>query len=498
MSDRRRTLLRMCGVTKRFGPVTALNNVDLEVAGGTVYALCGENGAGKSTLMKILAGVYPPDAGFIELDGVRQTFARPGEALAAGISMLYQELDLAPDLTVTENLFLGAELRRGPWLDQSAMRRRTAELIARYGFRLDPEARIRELPVGECQVVELLKAIHRRARILVMDEPTSSLSEAEAERLFAIIRQLREDGLAIIYISHRMEEVMALADVVTVLRDGEMVHTAPARELTIPAIVGAMVGRELSDFYPRREPHPGEVILQVEKLASAEGISDISFALRRGTITGLAGLIGAGRSELARVLFGLVRPTAGRILLRGREVRFAAPGAAIDAGIGLVTEDRRRSGLCVNLPCSWNLALPCYPRVGMRFRIAPQRERALALRCGEAVRVKWRDPEDPAASLSGGNQQKLLLGRWLPLDPEILIVDEPTRGVDVGARREIYTLLNELADRGKAVLVISSDLPELFGITERLLVMRRGRLVAERETAKTTPEEVMQLAAVEE
>jgi ribose transport system ATP-binding protein len=489
--------LSMTHISKTFGPVRALDDVSFSVRAGTVHALCGENGAGKSTLMKILAGVYQPDAGTIRVFGVDHRMATPSDALSAGISMLYQELDLAEDLTVYENVFLGREMHASiPFMvDHAGMIEKTRDLCSQYGFDLDPTATIRQLTPGQCQVVELLKALMREARIIVMDEPTSSLSEAEAASLFRIVDALRHRGLAIVYISHRMEEIKSLADEITVLRDGAVAGGDKAGNLTLDQIVKLMVGREIREFYPPRAVSLGDVLLDVDKLESDEGIRDVSFTVRHGEVVGMAGLVGAGRTETARALFGVQPLRAGTIHLNGHAVNIRNPADAIRNGMALLTEDRKRTGLCTELPCSWNLMLPNYARAGMRTVLDLGRERSLCMEYGEKVKVKWRDPEAPASSLSGGNQQKVLIARWLLADAQLVIVDEPTRGIDVGAKKEVYALINELAASGKAILLISSELPELFGVCDRLLVMRRGQLVGDLKVAETTPEDVMHLAA---
>ncbi|MBN1509838.1 MAG: sugar ABC transporter ATP-binding protein [Sedimentisphaerales bacterium] len=499
-SRRGETALRMTGISKRFGPVQALRNVSLAVRPGTVHALVGENGAGKSTLMKILAGVYQPDMGDIEIYGQRRTFVNPAEAIEAGVSMIYQELDLAEHLTVAENIFLGAE-PAGPLpftVSHRQMIARARELAGRFHFDIDPAAKVEDLPTGDCQIIEILKALRRNASILVMDEPTSSLSEREAKRLFEVVRRLRSEGLSIIYISHRLEEIIHLADEVSVLRDGELVHSSPMTSLDIPGIVHHMVGRELTDFFPPRSATIGEVLVQVVDLSSEAGIRGIDFEIRRGEIAGMAGLVGAGRTEVARAIFGVDRRAAGRIILGGRELRIDSPGEAIASGIALLTEDRKRTGLCLELPCSWNVTLPSLDQIGFRPFIKPAREIQIAAEVGSRIAVKWSSPQAPASSLSGGNQQKLLIARWLLANSQFMIFDEPTRGIDVGAKAEVYTLLNRLAEQGKAILFISSELPELFGIADRILVMRRGKLVGDLVTKETTPERVMHLAAVEE
>jgi ABC-type sugar transport system ATPase subunit len=491
--------LEMTGISKHFGPVQALQDVSLTVRTGTVHALVGENGAGKSTLMKILAGVYQPDTGTIEMHGRRQSFVNPAQALEAGISMIYQELDLAEHLTVAENIFLGAEPKGAlPFtVSHKRMIAQAAELARRFGFDLDPAAKVEDLATGDCQIVEILKALRHHASILVMDEPTSSLSEREARRLFQVVRRLRAEGLALIYISHRLEEIIDLADEVSVLRDGVLVHSAAAATLDIPRIVHHMVGRELTDFFPARDAAIGAVLLQVRGLAS-EDVRDISFEVRRGEVVGMAGLVGAGRTEVARVLFGVDKRAAGQVVLDGRELNLGSPADAIASGIALLTEDRKRTGLCVELPCSWNITLPNLAHIGFTPFIRPARESRIAQDAGARIAVKWSSPQALASSLSGGNQQKLLIARWLLADSRFLIFDEPTRGIDVGAKAEVYGLLNRLAEEGKAILFISSELPELFGIADRILVMRRGRLVGDLVTKQTTPEQVMHLAAVEE
>ncbi len=501
MPDSKRYLLEMQHITKAFPPVTALADVTFAARAGSVHALCGENGAGKSTLMKVLSGVHQPDGGKIIIDGVERYFTSPGDALNAGISMLYQELELAEHLTVYENVFLGREIlahRRFHTVDNTAEIQAVEAMLAQYHFNLDVRAPIRNLSPGECQIVELMKELMRNARIIVMDEPTSSLSDAEARSLFRVIRELRAKNLVIIYISHRMEEVLDLADDISVLRDGRVVASAPASELNIGQIVRHMVGREIDDFYPRREPRPGPVRIQIEGLSAKQTrVHDVSFSVRAGEIVGMAGLVGAGRSETARLIFGCDARDSGRVLMDGVPLDIRNPRDAIRAGIAFLTEDRKRTGLCTNLPCSWNVTLPNYENIGMSMLLDLNREDLLCRKLGSEVRVKWSEPSAAADSLSGGNQQKVLLARWLLADSKFMIFDEPTRGIDVGAKKEIYTLLNQLALEGRALLVISSELPELFGICDRILVMRDGRLVADLATDKTTPEEIMRFAALE-
>jgi ribose transport system ATP-binding protein len=495
----RDALLWMRGISKRFGPVQALSDVTFRVRQGTVHALCGENGAGKSTLMKILAGACQPDAGTIELHGRPCRNASPADAIRAGISMIYQELDLAEHLTVAENIFLGAEPRGAlPFtVDRRAMVDQAAALVEQYGFSIDVRATVAGLSTGDCQIVEMLKALRRKAALLVMDEPTSSLSEAEAARLFDVVRQLRSRGLAIAYISHRLEEVIGLADDISILRDGKVVHSAKAADLSIRTIVQHMVGREINEMFPPKDARPGDVRVQVSDLASGAGVEGVSFSIRRGEIVGMAGLMGSGRTEVAQAIFGVTPKRSGRVEVDGAPVDIRSPADAIHHGIALLTEDRKRTGLCLDLPCYCNVTLPNLDVLGMKRIVRPAREIETAARVGAQINVKWTSPRAPTASLSGGNQQKLLVARWLLAESRFMIFDEPTRGIDVGAKREIYALLNTLAREGKAILFISSELPELFGVADRILVMRRGRLAGDLPAAQTSPDEVMHLAAVE-
>jgi len=492
--------LRMAGISKRFGPVLALSDVSFTVRAGSVHALVGENGAGKSTLMKILAGAYQPDTGSIEIDGKVRRFDNPHQALDAGVSMIYQELDLAEHLTAAENVFLGHEPgARLPFMvDYKRMVQDTAILARRFHFDIDPTAAVEDLSTGDCQIVEILKALMRNASIIVMDEPTSSLPETESARLFDVVKQLRNQGLSVVYISHRLEEIVGLADEVTVLRDGRVVHSGLAENLDVPQIVHYMVGRELKEFFPARHVTIGDICVSIDDLSSEGGISNISFNIQSGEIVGMAGLIGAGRTEIARAIFGVDKKTSGKIKLNGKPVEIHSPADAIANNVAFLTEDRKRTGLCVELPCSWNITLPNLVEIGMKMLINPRTERRIAADVASRIAIKWSGPDAPVDSLSGGNQQKLLIARWLLAKSIFMIFDEPTRGIDVGAKKEVYGLLNGLAEQGKAILFISSELPELFGIADRILVMRRGRLVGDLKTAETTQEQVMHLAAVEQ
>ncbi len=495
----RQAALRMTGISKCFGPVQALSKVSFQSKTGSVHALVGENGAGKSTLMKILAGVYQPDEGTIEIGGKMCRFEHPHQALDAGISMIYQELDLAEHLTVAENVFLGNE-PEGIFsftINKKAMIEKTKDLAQSFNFEIDPAAIVEELSTADRQIVEILKALVRKSQIIVMDEPTSSLSEKETGKLFDAVRELRKQNISIIYISHRLEEITGLADDITILRDGRVVHTEPASKLDIPKIVHYMVGRELNEFFPSRSIRIGRPVVKVENLSCGKLINNISFEICSGEIVGMAGLLGAGRTDVARTLFGINKKTSGTFELDGKIIEINSPADAIKNKIAYLTEDRKKTGLCLHLPCSWNITLPNLASIGMKNFIMPKKEQRIVEKIASRISIKWSGPDATVESLSGGNQQKVLIARWLLADSVFLIFDEPTRGIDVGAKKEVYTILNDLACAGKAILFISSELPELFGITDRILVMRRGNLVGSLRTKQTTQEQIMHLAAVE-
>jgi ABC-type sugar transport system ATPase subunit len=490
--------LEMQGISKSFGPIKALEDVTLRVKQGKVHALVGENGAGKSTLMKILAGVHQPDTGTVVRNGKTCSWKDPSDSLAAGVAMIYQELSLAPDLTIAENVWLGIEPRgRLPGTySKSRMLADTRALAERHGFNVDPNQKVENLPASTCQIVEVLKAIARNAEILVMDEPTSSCGESEVSVLLEMVKKLSQGGTTIIYISHRLEEVVEIAGDITVLRDGRAVHTGPIRGLEIRDIVKQMVGRNLGDYFPKRRVQVGSTALSVSELSS-QSVENISFDLRWGEIVGVAGLVGAGRTELARVLCGLDPAIRGSVAIDGKRLKIATPADAISCGVMYVTEDRKRTGLCLDLPAAWNMTLPCLAELGMKHILNLGRENEIAEEAAKKLSLKWSGPGAPASALSGGNQQKLLLGRAIIAESRLWVLDEPTRGVDIAAKVDIYELIGRMVAEGKAVLIISSELPELFGITDRILVMRRGRLVADLVTSETTQETVMHLAAVD-
>jgi ribose transport system ATP-binding protein len=497
----RTAALEMRGITKSFAGNTVLDNVNLSAVAGEVHALIGENGAGKSTLMKILAGAHQPDAGEILIEGRPVRFASPADALAKGIAMIYQELSLAPHLTVAENIFLGREpLSFAPLrvINRREMNERAGRLLSEYGFKLNPRARVERLSAADRQLVEIARASVEARRIIVMDEPTSSLTTREVEELFRLIRDLKAKGLAIIYISHRLEELNSIADRLTVLRDGQAVCQSTWGEISIDEMIRRMAGRELKEIFPPRRSLAGETRLRVEHLTLAGKFEDLTFNARAGEVLGIAGLAGAGRTEMVEAVFGAHSIDSGEVWLNGSRLGGKRPDVAIAGGMGLLTEDRKRTGLCLNLSLAHNLTLANVGALIKNWRLHPKREREAARNYIEKLRIRPADPQKTVARMSGGNQQKMLLARWLFASSQVFLLDEPTRGVDVAARSEIYRAINKLAESGAAVVMVSSDLPELLGMSDRLLVMRRGRLVAELDARQTTQEEVLRHAAVEE
>ncbi|NOZ21253.1 MAG: sugar ABC transporter ATP-binding protein [Planctomycetes bacterium] len=489
--------LRMRGICKSFAGAPVLKDVDLDVRPGEVHAIVGENGAGKSTLMKIAAGAYHPDSGEIIVAGKPRTFRRPVDAIAAGIAMIYQELNLAPHLTVAQNIFLGREPRRARlFLDRTKLRAKSQGLIDRHHFDLNATDRVLSLPTGQRQLVEILKALAADSRLLIMDEPTSSLSESETEELFRIIDALRSAGVGVVYISHRLEEVKRIADRITILRDGEKVAEDENHAIDIPTIVRHMVGREITEFYPPREADIGDVVLSVRNFSCGKMFRSISFDLKAGEIVGMAGLVGAGRTDVAEAVFGVRSLDGGEVLLDGRKISVRSPQEAVRHGIGLLTEDRKRSGLCLNLPVAWNVTLANIQAVLSKLMVNGRRERAVAEDYIDGLGIRGAHAGRMAGLLSGGNQQKVVIARWLFRDSRVLLFDEPTRGIDVGAKRDVYELMNRLASEGKAMLFISSELPELLGMCDRILVMHRGSIVADVNAKETTAEEVMHYAAM--
>ncbi len=492
-------LLEMRGIGKSFPGVRALNAVDFAVQAGEVHALVGENGAGKSTLMKILAGAYSADSGDIRLAGKSVRFADPDDALAAGVVTIYQELNLIPALSVGENIFLGDEPQVGssPVIDWPAVHRRSAELLARVGVVLDTRAPVQSLGVGKQQLVEVAKALHRTPRLIVMDEPTAALGLAEIDELFGVIRELRARGVAIVYISHRLDEIFAICDRVTVMRDGTVVETRTVAGSDVETLVRLMVGRTLECALRTANPPAGRAeVVRVRGLTRRGAFEDVSFVVRRGEIYGLGGVVGAGRTEVARAIFGADPIDAGEIEIDGRPVRITSPRDAVRSGIAMLTEDRKAEGLVLGLPVRVNIALTVLDRLAnMVGFIPPARERSLAQSFISSLHIRTPGPEQLVVNLSGGNQQKVVLAKWLAVKPKLLIFDEPTRGVDVGAKAEIYALIRELVAGGMAVIVISSELPELLSLSDRIGVLKAGRIVAELDAASADEATVLAYAA---
>ncbi|HXF04547.1 MAG TPA: sugar ABC transporter ATP-binding protein [Blastocatellia bacterium] len=492
-------LLRLEGITKAFAGVPVLDDVSFEVAAGEVHALIGENGAGKSTLMKIATGALEPDSGRIFWKGREVLLKSPRQAHALGLAIVHQELMLVPSLSVSENIFLGRHpARRGlfRWVRWSQMHERARELLRALGHDLDPRRPVGELRIAEQQLVEIARALAFEADLIIMDEPTSPLSEHETQKLFGTIRQLKERGVSIVYISHRLREIYDIADRVTVLRDGRRVATARVAETTPDDLVRWMVGREISQHFPAPSTRPvATEVLRVEGLTARGKFSDISFTLRRGEILGIAGLVGAGRTELLEALFAAPPPDAGRIYLNGRPVRFRTPVDAVRHGLALVTDDRKTKGLVLGGSVRFNIELAVKDRLAwLGLILPPTRERELAQQFVRELRIKTRHIEEPVIYLSGGNQQKVVLARWLAADSLIFLLDEPTRGIDVGSKAEIYDLIRQLAARGAAILLVSSELEEILHLADRILVMHRGRIVGELQRQEATEERIMQLA----
>ncbi len=480
------TLLQLTGVTKSFGAVRALKGVSFDLRAGEVHALLGENGAGKSTLIKVITGAHQPDDGTISIQGTPISPLTPALAHRLGIACIYQQPALFPDLTVAENIGLRLEaaspFKRVPWADR---RTRAKDLLKRIGANIDPEVEIRSLSMPEQQLVEIACALGAGARVVIMDEPTASLTQQEQHLLFSVVRDLRSSGAGVVYISHRLEEIFALADRVTVLRDGEsvgtreVVHKSPgAGALTESELIKLMVGREVSQLYPPRQGAVGGVVLAIEGLCcTAGGVKNVSLEVRAGEVFGLAGLVGAGRTELARTLFGLTPADAGTVRLNGQVVKMTSPRDAVRQGIAYVPEDRRRHGVILDLPIAHNMTMAIHRTLFRGSWLRLGAERQLALDYMQTLAIKASGPDAPGASLSGGNQQKVSLARWLATRPKLLILDEPTQGVDVGAKSEIHKIIRRLAQEGMAVLMISSDLPEIVGMSDRIGVMRGGTLV---------------------
>ncbi len=490
-------LLAVQNVRKEFPGVLALDDVQFRLRRGTVHALMGENGAGKSTLMKILAGIYTPDAGEFLLKNQPIRLKSPLDALENGIAMIHQELNLMPFMTVAENIWIRREPKnRFGFVDHARMRRMTSDLFERLNIDLDPDAEVRDLTVANRQMVEIAKAVSYNSDVLIMDEPTSALTEREVEHLFAIIRSLRESGIGIVYITHKMNELFEIADEFSVFRDGRYIGTHASADVTRDDIIRMMVGREITQMFPKEEVPIGEVVLSVDHLGLDGVFSDVSFDVRAGEILGIAGLVGSGRSNVAETLFGVSPATAGTIRLFGREERIDSPNTAIRHGMAFITEDRKETGCLLILDVLENMQIAVlqdrFTRLGF---VAESTVSQACATMSETLRVKTPNLHERVENLSGGNQQKVLIGRWLLTDPKILILDEPTRGIDVGAKAEIHRLVTQLARAGVAIIMISSEMPEVLGMSDRIMVMHGGRVTGFLDRAEATQVKVMELAA---
>ena len=488
-------ILRMQDIRKTFPGVVALDNVNLDVRSGTVHSLMGENGAGKSTLMKCLIGMYTPDEGTVELAGDIVRFKDTKDGLEHGISMIHQELSPVPEMMVAENIWLGREPRgRLGLLSPAAMFRKTRELFDEWKINIDPKARMKDLTVSKQQMVEIAKAISYDAKIIIMDEPTSAIPEREVAHLHGMIKRLTDFGVAIIYITHKMDEVFRISDDITVFRDGKHVGSYPAKELDRDKLIKLMVGRELTDLFPKEEAEIGDVVLSVQGLNRGTVVKDVSFELHRGEILGLAGLMGAGRTEVLETIFGIEKADSGEVVLNGKTLRIKQPSDAIRAGMALLTEDRKLNGIMGVLSVRDNITAAALPRYSPRgvLRVGEMRKDSEDQR--EKLRIKTPSLSQLIKNLSGGNQQKALISRWLLTVPDVLMIDEPTRGIDVGAKSEIHRLMSMLAQEGKAIIMVSSELPEVLGMSDRILVMHEGRISGELSREEANQESVMHLA----
>ncbi|MCA2213240.1 sugar ABC transporter ATP-binding protein [Jidongwangia harbinensis] len=488
-------LLEVVDVTRSFGAVAAVQGVSFPLLAGEAHALVGENGAGKSTIVKMLAGVHRPDTGTLRVRGADVEFTGPADAKAAGIAVIYQEPMLFPDLSVAENIAMGNQpLTRLRQIDRRARHANAERLFGRLGVHLDPDRPARGLSIADQQIVEIAKALSSDARILVMDEPTAALTAVEVDRLFAVVRSLRDEGAAIMFISHRFEEVTALCQRVTILRDGRHVCTEEVAGLSVDDMIRRMVGRDLSALFPKQDVTPGDVVLEVDGLGRAGVFADVSFQVRAGEIVALAGLVGAGRSEVMQAVFGVDRYDTGAVRLFGRPLPPRSPRAAMTAGMALVPEDRRQQGLVMDLSIERNVTLPRARKLSRLGLLWGGRERREAGTWTRRLQTKLGRLSDSVGTLSGGNQQKVVLAKWLATSPKLLIVDEPTRGIDVGTKAEVHRLMSSLAADGLAIVMVSSELPEVLGMADRVVVLREGRVTAQLTRAEATEESVMYAA----
>ena len=488
-------MIQMSGISKSFSGNQVLNDVSFELANGEIHALMGENGAGKSTLMKILSGIHHKDSGHILVDGEEQTFKTIKDSERSGIHVIHQELNILPDLSVAENLFLGKELTYGFGIMKRAeMRRQAHDLLCKLGLDIDPKTRAGDLSVGKQQLVEIAKAIASDAKYIVMDEPTAALTDREIQTLFETVRELKNKGISFVYISHRMEEIFAICDRITILRDGQYAGVRDIPKTSFDEIVAMMVGRELGERFPERQHCIGDTKLSVNNLCANHVFENVSFELRKGEVLVLAGLMGAGRTEVAQTLFGARKANSGSITIDGQAVKIHNPIQAMQHKIGFVTEDRKTEGLLLDFSIQDNIMLTNFDKTCRMGITQPTSENQFVQKFIDQLAIRTTDAHLPVKSLSGGNQQKVVLAKWLGTEPDILILDEPTRGVDIGAKKEIYTIINQLAEAGVAILMISSELPEVIGMADRVLVMHEGRITGEVNKNNMTQENIMHYA----
>ncbi|KHD45237.1 sugar ABC transporter ATP-binding protein [Streptococcus hongkongensis] len=486
--------IEMKDISKTFGTNKVLEKIDLVLESGQVHALMGENGAGKSTLMNILTGLFPATTGTILIDGQEKTFSNPQEAEEFGISFIHQEMNTWSEMTVLENLFLGREIKGNfGLLNQKAMKEKALEAFKRLGVSIPLDRPIGELSVGQQQMIEIAKCLLNNLSLLIMDEPTAALTDRETENLFRVISDLKKEGVGIVYISHRMEEIFKITDLVTVMRDGIVVDTSKTAETTSHELVKKMVGRELEDYYPERQTEIGEVVFEVSNF-TGEMFKDVSFSVRRGEILGFSGLMGAGRTEVMRAIFGLDKKVSGTVKINGQEVSITNPVQAIKKGIGFLTENRKDEGLILDFSIKDNMTLPSTVEFSKNGFFDEKTSTLFVQQLIDRLRIKTGQPKTVVGNLSGGNQQKVVLAKWIGIAPKVLILDEPTRGVDVGAKREIYQLMNELTDRGVPIIMVSSDLPEILGVSDRIIVMHEGKITGQLSRETANQESVMQLA----
>ncbi|MCQ2510246.1 MAG: sugar ABC transporter ATP-binding protein [Lachnospiraceae bacterium] len=487
--------IEMKGINKSFGTNKVLDNAGFVLEDGEVHALMGENGAGKSTLMKILTGVYTRDAGTVIVDGQEVVYKSPQEAEKAGIVFIYQELNVLFELTVEENMFMGKEITKKFGIcDRAAMRAKAKEVMARVGVDIPVDAVMADLSVGQQQMIEICKALMVDAKVIIMDEPTAALTESETRGLFKVINALREKGVSIVYISHRMEEIFELCDRITVLRDGSYVGTERIKDINMDDIVRMMIGREIGQRYPARNAKIGKEMFRVEGLTSGKLFHDVSFSVKAGEILGVSGLMGAGRTEIMQSIFGTIPHSAGKIFIDGKEVTIKNPKQAIDAGIGFITEDRKTEGLLLDKSIAENIDIANLNKVSRKSVLRKDLSKSLVAKGIEEFRIRCFGPEHECGNLSGGNQQKVVLAKWIYTDPKVLILDEPTRGVDINAKKEIYNVINDLAAKGVAVIMVSSELPEVLGMSDRIMVVREGEVRGILDAKEADQEKVMTLA----